>query len=79
MIDKRPLEIHVCAGVYDVVAAIRRARELAALIAILGGGHIVAGHCVGDRAMVVDLAANSSAVIANSRLLAITRHELPWV
>src|SRR5512143_3542700 len=55
MIDRRPLEIHLCAGVDDVVAAIRRARDLGTPISIRGGGHGVAGHCIGEGAVVVDL------------------------
>lgn len=56
MIDRRPLEIHVCARVQDVVAAVRRARELGAPMSIRGGGHGVAGHCIGEDAVVIDLA-----------------------
>lgn len=56
MIDRRPLEIHVCADAEDVVAAVRRARGLGVPVSIRGGGHGVAGHCIGDGALVVDLA-----------------------
>lgn len=56
MIDRRPREIHVCAHVDDVVAAIGRARELGLPVSIRGGGHSVAGNCIGDGALVVDLA-----------------------
>lgn len=55
MIDRRPLEIHACAGVEDVVTAIARARALGVPISIRGGGHSVAGHCIGEGALVVDL------------------------
>lgn len=56
MIDRRPLEIHVCAGVDDVVAAVRRARDLDVPISVRGGGHGVAGHAIGDGALAIDLA-----------------------
>ena len=54
MIDRRPLESHVCAGLADIVAAVRRARELEAPISSRGGGHSVAGHCIGEGTMVVE-------------------------
>jgi len=56
MTDRRPLEIHVCADAADVVAAVRRARELGLPVSIRGGGPGVAGHCIGDGAVVIDLA-----------------------
>lgn len=55
MIDRRPLEIHLCAHVDDVVAAVSRARDLGVPVAIRGGGHSVAGHGIGEAALVVDL------------------------
>ena len=55
MIDRRPVEIHLCADVAGVVAAVRRSRELGLPISIRGGGHGVAGHCIGEGALVVDL------------------------
>ena len=55
MIDRRPHEIHVCARVEDVVAAVHRARELHAPISIRGGGHSVAGHGIGEDSVAIDL------------------------
>jgi len=55
MVDRRPAEIHVCQGVEDVVAAVRRARDLDLPISIRGGGHSVAGHCIGEGALTIDL------------------------
>lgn len=56
MIDRRPLEIHICANGDDVVRAVRRARQVGVPVSIRGGGHSVAGHCIGEGALVVDLA-----------------------
>src|SRR5712691_1465013 len=55
LIDRRPTEIHVCSNAGDVVAAVSRARELESAISIRGGGHSVAGHCIGDGVVAIDL------------------------
>ena len=54
-IDRRPVEIHVCQDLADVVAAVRRARRMQLPVSIRGGGHSVAGHCVGEGALAIDL------------------------
>jgi FAD/FMN-containing dehydrogenase len=78
MIDRRPLEIHVCADVDDVVAAIRRARELRLPVAIRGGGHSVAGHCTGDGALVVDLAGMRRVVVDPAARTAVAQGGTTW-
>lgn len=55
MLDKRPDLIVRPLDADDVVAAVRFAGETGMPIAIRGGGHGVAGHCVGDGSLVVDL------------------------
>jgi FAD/FMN-containing dehydrogenase len=55
MLDKHPAVIVQCRSTADVVAAVRAARAANLPIAIRGGGHSVAGHCVADDALVVDL------------------------
>ena len=44
-----------CAGVQDVIAAVRFARERDLVVAVRGGGHGVGGQAVCDRGMVIDL------------------------
>jgi FAD/FMN-containing dehydrogenase len=54
-IDRQPACILSCATTEDVVGAVRYARSLGLPIAVRGGGHSVAGHCVADGAVVVSL------------------------
>ncbi|HEY7560859.1 MAG TPA: FAD-binding oxidoreductase [Gaiellaceae bacterium] len=56
-IDRRPACIARCAGVADVVAAVRFARDHDLEIAVRGGGHNVAGTAVCDDGVVIDLSA----------------------
>jgi FAD/FMN-containing dehydrogenase len=55
MLDRRPEIVTRPLDVNDVVAAVWFAAESDLPIAIRGGGHGVAGHCVGDGSLVVDL------------------------
>jgi FAD/FMN-containing dehydrogenase len=55
MVDKRPALIARCAGVADVITAVRFGREHGLPIAVRGGGHNVAGSGVCDGGLVIDL------------------------
>jgi FAD/FMN-containing dehydrogenase len=55
MVDRRPALVVRPLDVADVVTAVRYASEADLPIAVRGGGHGVAGHCVGDGSVVVDL------------------------
>ena len=57
MIDRHPALIARCAGVDDVVVALRFAREARLPVAVRGGGHNIAGTGVCDDGVVIDLSA----------------------
>jgi FAD/FMN-containing dehydrogenase len=56
LIDKRPALIARCRGVADVSTAVGFAREMGLEISIRGGGHNIAGRCVTDGGLMIDLA-----------------------
>jgi FAD/FMN-containing dehydrogenase len=56
-IDRRPAMIARCAGVADVIAAVKFARKHGLPVAVRSGGHSFPGHSVADDAFVIDLGA----------------------
>jgi FAD/FMN-containing dehydrogenase len=55
MIDRRPALVARPLDLADVVAAVEYAVDADLPIAVRGGGHSVAGHCIGEGGAVVDL------------------------
>ena len=54
-IDRRPALVCRCAGVADVITAVRFAREHGVPVAVRSGGHSFPGLSVADDALVIDL------------------------
>jgi FAD/FMN-containing dehydrogenase len=54
-IQRRPALIARCAGVADVMAAVRFGREQALEVSVRGGGHAVAGHALCEGGLLIDL------------------------
>jgi len=57
MIDRHPAIVARCAGAADVIECVRFAREHDVLVTIRGGGHSLAGKCISDGALMIDLSA----------------------
>ena len=55
LVDKRPALIARCAGVADIVDAVKLAKTLTLDVAVRGGGHNVAGRATIDDGLMIDL------------------------
>jgi FAD/FMN-containing dehydrogenase len=55
LVDRRPAVIALCLGSADVATAFDFARTNGLEVAVRGGGHNPAGHCVVDGGLVIDL------------------------
>ncbi len=55
MIDKHPALIARCAGTADVIESVRFAREHDLVVSARGGGHNIAGNCVCEDGLMIDL------------------------
>jgi FAD/FMN-containing dehydrogenase len=60
MIDRRPALIARVAGVADIIATVRFAREHGLLLAVKGGGHNITGNAVCEGGLMLDLSAMKS-------------------
>src|SRR5215470_14485802 len=55
MIRRRPALVARCAGVADVMAAVRFARDHGLLVSVKGGGHNITGNAVCEGGLMIDL------------------------
>lgn len=70
MIDRYPAAILRCASVQDIQAGLAQARARGLPVSIRGGGHNVAGHAVGEGALMLDLSGLRGVTVDPARRLA---------
>ena len=78
MIDRRPALIARCAGVADVVAAVRFARTHELLVSVRGGGHNITGNAVCEGGLMIDLSRMKSVRVDPARRTARAEAGLTW-
>ena len=78
MIDRRPALIARCAGVADVVAAVRFARTHRVLVSVKGGGHNITGNAVCEGGLMIDLSPMKSVRIDLAKQTARAEAGLTW-
>jgi FAD/FMN-containing dehydrogenase len=77
-IDRYPALVVRCAGVADVLAAVRFARDENLLVAVRGGGHNVAGTGTCDGGIVIDLSAMKAVRVDPATRTAWAQPGLVW-
>jgi hypothetical protein len=78
MIVRRPALIVRCAGIDDVVAALRFAHERDLLTSVKGGGHNVTGHAVCAGGLMIDLSAMGEVRIDDQGRVAVVGGGTTW-
>src|SRR3546814_8555534 len=67
-----------CRGTADVIAAVNHARAHGLPVSIRGGAHNVAGHAVGDGAMMIDLSLMRAVQVDPARRIAVVEGGALW-
>src|SRR5215831_11256692 len=78
MIDRRPALIARCAGVADVIAAVKFARTHETLVSVRGGGHNTPGIAVCEGGLMIDLAGMRSVRVDPARRAARAEGGATW-
>jgi FAD/FMN-containing dehydrogenase len=78
MIDRRPALIARCAGVADVIAAVRFARTHGVLVSVKGGGHNITGNAVCEGGLMIDLSPMKSVRVDLAKRTARAEGGLTW-
>jgi FAD/FMN-containing dehydrogenase len=78
MIDRRPALIARCAGVADVIAAVKFARTHEVLVSVRGGGHNTPGIAVCEGGLMIDLAGMRSVHVDRARRTAHAEGGTTW-
>jgi FAD/FMN-containing dehydrogenase len=79
MVDRRPAVIARCLGPEDVATAFDFARANGLEVAVRGGGHNTAGHCVADGALVIDLSQLRTVEVDADRRIAHSQGGATWL
>ena len=78
MIDRRPALIARCAGVADVMTAVRFARTNGVLVSVKGGGHNITGNAVCEGGVMIDLSPMKSVRVDPIKRIARAEAGLTW-
>jgi FAD/FMN-containing dehydrogenase len=78
MIDRRPAMIARCAGVADVITAVKFGRTHGLVVSVRGAGHNVAGTSLCDGGMVIDLSAMKGIHVNPGRRAARVEPGVTW-
>src|ERR671933_2026792 len=78
MVDNRPTLIARCAGVADVMASVRFARDQQLLVSVRCGGHSVAGFSVCDGGLMIDLSRMRSVRVDPARRTVRAKSGATW-
>jgi len=79
MIDRRPAVIARCLGPGDVATAFDFARQQGLEVAVRGGGHNPAGHCLLDDGLVIDLSQMRGVEVDGDERLARSQGGATWL
>jgi FAD/FMN-containing dehydrogenase len=79
LVDRRPAVIARCAGAADVATAFDFARAHGLEVAVRGGGHNPAGHCVVDDGLVIDLSAMRGVEVDPDQRVALAGGGSTWL
>src|SRR5687768_17005883 len=79
LVDRRPAVIARCHGAADVAAAFAFADANGLEVAVRGGGHNPAGHCVLDDGLVIDLSQMRTVEVDASARIARSEGGATWL
>jgi FAD/FMN-containing dehydrogenase len=79
LVDRRPAVIVRCFGARDVATAFDFARSVGLEVAVRGGGHNPAGHCVLDGGVVIDLSMMRTVDVKAHAKIALAEGGATWL
>src|SRR5215218_5955200 len=79
LVDRRPAVIVRCAGAGDISAAFDFARVNELQVAVRGGGHNPAGHCICDGGLVIDLSLMRAVAVDDRAKIARAEGGATWL